>query len=196
MANPFVNEIMLVLAGALAAFFVSFGLRRGSTKQIALLSILFSIGLFVIDRVVWLETERGLVDHAACLVAPHSPACSSESKIPQDLERVETGGPSRMNVAPASPVLPARVSSGSSAVHFGSFSSPARAGKTWQRLQAAHAFMPRGEPRIIEWRRSSTTGQGNPFYRLRSQGMALAEARRLCDQLQRTGQACSIVAPD
>jgi hypothetical protein len=69
-------ELTMAAIAAMAAFFVSTSARRSKTKSAFVLSIIISLFLLFIDRIIWARTGMGLIDHATCGFAPDSDACA------------------------------------------------------------------------------------------------------------------------
>lgn len=75
-------EIFAIILTAVFAFFISRSQHAPSTPKLAAFSLLVSISLFLCDRVLWANTNKGLFDHVTCLAAPTAPACAQDSKQP------------------------------------------------------------------------------------------------------------------
>jgi len=199
MGSPFANELLLVLLGAIAAFFVSFGAKRGSTRQVVILSILFSLSLFVIDRIVWLQTKRNLVDHTTCLVAPGGRACAEEREVSTKVEPLgNSAGAAANRTASPSPRVEAATAPRSNIPYhwitfqLGAFPSDAQAREKWRRLQDRFPFLPRGEATVtpVHWPGSRVV---RTLFRLRAPLMPRKDAESICQRLRVNGESCVVV---
>ena len=152
---------------------------------------MITISLFIADRVLWLRTERNLIDHASCVVAPQARACVPPAQVQRDepikaMTPVSAGGDG--DTAQTTAPTPAPI--GTTTVVFGSFSDEERALAEWRRLQNAYAFMPRGDPVITPWQITNSTDP-RILYRLESDAMSVQLADRLCRRIQLAGDSCS-----
>lgn len=71
-------DVLLVLGGALVAFFVPSGSRKGSTWLARALAVLVPVALVAYSQYLWANEGRGLLDKVTCAIAPSSRQCSPE----------------------------------------------------------------------------------------------------------------------
>lgn len=68
-------NILLIVGGAIVAWFIAIPRRPTLTKWAKALAILVPIGLVVSDQVIWAMTRKSILDHATCAAMPTAPSC-------------------------------------------------------------------------------------------------------------------------
>jgi lipopolysaccharide export LptBFGC system permease protein LptF len=74
------TQTALVLAGAVLAFFISFGPNRNRTKWLTAIGIAASVALFVANQVVMSKTGDGLDKQLNCWIWPAGVACPKPNR--------------------------------------------------------------------------------------------------------------------
>lgn len=80
--NTVQMELVLIAISATVAFFIARAARQATTRSAAFVSIVVSILIVIVDRAIWANTERGIVDHLTCHMSPNSVACRREAEVP------------------------------------------------------------------------------------------------------------------
>ncbi len=113
--------------------------------------------------------------------AASPPATASERK----------GAPQPKTASGAAATAKPTAAPGGYAVQLGAFTSEERAHKAWQAVSARHAADLKGlKPSYV----TANTSSGR-LVRLQASVRGEAEARKLCDVLKKTGDACVVVPP-
>jgi outer membrane protein OmpA-like peptidoglycan-associated protein len=103
MMNSFYwTQTALVLAGAVLAFFISFGPNRNRTKWLTAIGIAASVALFVANQVVMSNTGDGLDKQLNCWIWPTGVACPKPRNSTQ--LTTPTAESPASNVSPAKPI--------------------------------------------------------------------------------------------
>jgi TPR repeat protein len=75
------TQSLLVIAGAVLAFFISFGPNRNRTKWLTSLGIAASVALFIANQVVMSNTGDGLDKQLNCWIWPAGVACLKQKAL-------------------------------------------------------------------------------------------------------------------
>lgn len=90
METSIIVDFALVALGAIIAFFVPQGSRRGKTRVAVIASFAVPLAFVAIDRFTWASTGKGLADQAACSVLASYPSCKSTETGPKSpLDRIQ-----------------------------------------------------------------------------------------------------------
>ncbi len=68
-------NVLLIVGGAILAWFIAIPRRPTLTKWAKALAILVPVALVVSDQVVWAMTRKSILDHITCAAMPRAPSC-------------------------------------------------------------------------------------------------------------------------